>query len=76
MIIRDICDNCGSAFHEGHFAVGKLWCSDCWSGRRPPVAMPCTPSQRAQLDLWCAPLVSAKGQTPCHALAAQPARAL
>jgi hypothetical protein len=58
---RDTCDNCGSeTFGEGHFAIGKLWCAECWSGRRPPVSMPPTPAQRRQLALWCKPKVPGK----------------
>jgi len=53
---RDVCDNCGSeTFSEGHFAVGKLWCRECWTGRKPAVAMPPNAAQRRQLELWCAP---------------------
>jgi protein-arginine kinase activator protein McsA len=53
---RDVCDNCGSeTFSEGHFAVGKLWCAECWSGRKPAVAMPPSPAQRKQFELWISP---------------------
>ena len=55
-MIVDTCDNCGLPLDDAsHFAVGKTWCRKCWSGRRPPVAMPPTPAQRKQLNLWCAP---------------------
>jgi hypothetical protein len=64
MLTRDHCDNCGSEFSEGRFVAGKVWCADCYSGRKPPVAMPPTPAQRQQLRLWCAPLVPATRQTP------------
>ena len=54
-MIHDTCDNCGSeTWDEGHFAVGKLWCAECWSGRKPPLAMPPTPAQKQQIDLWIA----------------------
>ena len=72
MFTRDHCDNCGCEFSEGRFVVGKLWCSECWSGRRPPEAMPCTPEQRRQLALWMAPKVPAKARTLSHSQAAQP----
>jgi hypothetical protein len=53
---RDSCDNCGSeTFGEGHFAVGKLWCSACWSGRKPPVAMPPTEKGKRAIASWIAP---------------------
>jgi hypothetical protein len=67
MLTRDICDICGSeTFSEGHFAVGKLWCRECWSGRKPAIANPPTPAYRAQIDLWCAPRTSTppKAQAP------------
>lgn len=55
---RDVCDACGAAFEEGHFSSsdGKVLCSECHSGRRPPSGiMPPTPAYKRQLKLWCAP---------------------
>jgi hypothetical protein len=51
------CDLCGSQTWEGdaHFIMGKLWCSECWAGQQPAVAMPPTASQRHQLELWVRP---------------------
>jgi hypothetical protein len=62
---RDVCDNCGSeTFSEGHFAVGKLWCRECWSGRTPAKAMPPSPVYKKQIEAWCAPRVPAAPRTP------------
>ena len=56
MSTRDTCDNCGSAtFGEGHFAVGKLWCRECWAGRKPAVAMPPTEAGKLAIAAWIAP---------------------
>jgi hypothetical protein len=52
---RDVCDNCGSELSEGHFVAGKLWCADCWSGRKPPVARPPNKDQQTQIEAWLAP---------------------
>jgi len=61
----DVCDNCGGALDDGsHFAVGKTWCRECWSGQRPPVAMPPTAAQVKQLDLWCQPRPQQEGGRP------------
>ena len=51
------CDLCGSQDWSGdaHFALGKLWCPECWAGQHPAVSMPPTASQRRQLDLWTRP---------------------
>lgn len=67
---RDTCDNCGSdTFGEGHFAVGKLWCAECWSGQHS--AMPPTPAYRRQIELWLAPKVPPAQQTLSLAQATQ-----
>jgi hypothetical protein len=56
----DTCDNCGASLDDGsHFAVGKTWCRECWSGRKPPVAMPCTPRQLDIIRDWIQPRVQA-----------------
>lgn len=79
-LTRDHCDLCGSeTFSDGRFALGKLWCSECWSGRQPPKGiMPPTPAYRAQLDLWCAPRTGTppKAQTPRTSSPVQPRAAL
>jgi len=66
-----ICELCGAQFADGHWDGRRLLCAECHSGSTPPVAMPCTPAQRRQLDLWLAPLVPSKAQTPRHAQAVQ-----
>jgi len=64
MLEIDVCDNCGLPLDAdgAHFAVGKTWCRKCWSGRKPPEGiMPCTPEQKRQLKLWCAPRTHRQG---------------
>jgi hypothetical protein len=54
---RDACDLCGSTcWDTAHFAVGKLWCEECWAGREPAVSMPPTPREQLLLATWIAPL--------------------
>jgi hypothetical protein len=56
--IADACDLCGAVAADGdtmHFALGKLWCAECWAGQRPAVAMPPNANERRQLELWLAP---------------------
>jgi hypothetical protein len=52
---RDACDLCGATPDTFHFAMGKLWCPECWVGQRPAVATPPTKSQQMQLADWTAP---------------------
>jgi hypothetical protein len=51
------CDLCGSQTWDGdaHFALGKLWCPECWAGQRPAASM--VPNAHEQLALadWIAP---------------------
>jgi hypothetical protein len=58
MSSRDACDLCGSQTWEGdaHFAMGKLWCPECWAGREPAAAMPPTRLEQLLLEQWIAPL--------------------
>ena len=37
------------------FRLGEAVVSECWAGRNPAAAMPPTPAERRQLDLWMAP---------------------
>jgi len=61
----DTCDNCGLPLDgDSHFSVGKTWCARCWSGQRPPEAMPPTPAQKRQLALWCQPRPQQEGRRP------------
>jgi len=56
--IADACDLCGAVAADGdvmHFAVGKLWCCECWAGQRPAVAMPPTAHEQRSLLDWIAP---------------------
>jgi hypothetical protein len=52
---RDCCDICGAASDVFHWAMGRLWCEECWQGREPAVSMVPTKSQAAQLSLWMQP---------------------
>jgi len=53
---RDACDLCGSTcWDSAHFAMGKLWCEECWQGREPAEAKPPSPSEARQLALWMLP---------------------
>jgi hypothetical protein len=53
---RDTCDVCGGELDDGsHFAIGKTWCAACWSGQRPPVAMPPTARQLDIIRDWIRP---------------------
>jgi len=53
---KEPCDLCGSTcWDTAHFAMGKLWCPECWAGREAAAAMPPTPAERRQLDLWMQP---------------------
>jgi hypothetical protein len=55
----DVCDNCGLPLDDGsHFSLGKTWCTRCFSGQRPPVAMPPNARQRAQIAAWLRPRTS------------------
>ena len=52
----DTCDVCGGELDDGsRFALGKTWCRACWSGQRPPEAMPCTSRQLELIRDWIAP---------------------
>ena len=53
---RDCCDICGSASDVFHWAMGRLWCEECFAGQRPAVAKPCTPRERQLLLAWIQPL--------------------
>ncbi len=55
-----VCELCGAQFTEGHWDGRRLLCAECHSGSTPPVAMPPSARERAQLALWLAPLVPAK----------------
>ena len=56
MSARDVCDLCGSeTFSEGRWSMGKLWCSDCFRGQRPAVAMPPSERGKAAIKVWLAP---------------------
>jgi hypothetical protein len=68
---RDACDVCGSdTFGEGRFSMGKLWCLECFSSQRPPVANPPTPAYREQIKRWLAP----RRETPATKGKSQPAQ--
>jgi len=57
--VADCCDLCGAVAADGdvmHFAMGKLWCSECHAGQRPAVSMLPTPQERQLLFEWIAPL--------------------
>jgi hypothetical protein len=74
---KEPCAFCGDEhWTEAHFTAGRLVCRDCWSGRNPPAAMPCTPTQRAQFDLWLASKVPAKALALNLAQATQPQGAI
>jgi hypothetical protein len=56
--VADCCDLCGSVAADGdtmHFAMGKLWCMECFSGQRPAVSKPPTKSQQQALLDWIQP---------------------
>ncbi len=53
---HDVCDNCGSeTWNEGHFAVGKLWCRECWAGRKPATPQPVSEEGKRAIEKWIAP---------------------
>jgi len=52
------CDCCGSELvdgDEGTLVCGRVWCTDCVSGTKPPVAMPPTAAEKASIAAWIAP---------------------
>ena len=50
------CDCCGLPTDgAARFALGRWWCAECWSGQRPPVAMPPTAAEKASIAAWIAP---------------------
>ena len=52
----DTCDCCGLELDDGsHFVAGKTWCRRCWSGQRPPVAMPPSALEQTQIADWLEP---------------------
>jgi hypothetical protein len=53
--MKELCNACGCDWQQAHFIAGRLLCERCWAGREPAAAMPPTPAERRQLDLWMAP---------------------
>ena len=50
------CDSCGGELHDGAALVcGRVWCRECQDGREPPVPMPPTAREKAQIAAWLAP---------------------
>jgi recombinational DNA repair protein (RecF pathway) len=68
----DCCDRCHVELTDGaHYSAKerRVLCRECHEGCRLPVAMPCTPEQCKQIELWMRPLAR---QTPQHGPATQP----
>jgi hypothetical protein len=63
---RDACDICGSAtWSAGHFAIGKVWCAECWAGRKPAASMVPTTYQQTQIAAWLRPQRPHTKEQPC-----------
>jgi hypothetical protein len=70
---REPCAFCGDQhWTSTHYTAGRLVCQLCWQGRAPAVAMPATGKGKRQLELWCAPRVPPRQQTPRLGPVSQP----
>jgi hypothetical protein len=52
---KECCSICGLDWSQAHWAFGRLFCEKFWSGRAPAKAMPPTPAQTKQIEMWIRP---------------------